>query len=154
MSFLLHISFSMWKCHCHWRLPWRIAVYSLNAGYVPVGIYLCPFRCFLKWFVDSLASRIVLYIHTVYTHAYVNVWFSVSGFCQGKWDYSHTSLDMVLVIASTAGTAVASALPWYLISTEAQLEEQPDKFQPLPTPFQVLLFSGLHACSLPLKSPL
>lgn len=116
-----YTSSSMWKYHS-WRLPWRIAVYSLNAGYIPVEIYLCPFRCFLGWFVDPLGSCTVLDVHWAHTHAYayisIYVWFSISGFCQVKCGYSHTLLHVPLVVPSTAGScrcicfAVVPDLGW------------------------------------------
>lgn len=105
VRFLSHISFSTWK-YRNWRSPWRIAVYSLNAGYIPVGIYLCPFKCFPRWF--PLASCIVLYVRSAHAHAYayisIYVWFSICGFCQVKCNYSHTFSHVALVIASTAGS--------------------------------------------------
>lgn len=58
--------------------------------------------------MEPLASCIVLYMRAAHTHVYayisIYVWFSISGFCQVKCDYSHTFLHVALVIASTAGS--------------------------------------------------
>lgn len=140
MRFSSQFSFSVWKCH-NWRLPWRIAVYSLNAGYIPVGIYLCPFRCFRRWSVDALASCIVLYVHRAHPHAYayisIYVWFSISGFCQVKCDYSHTLLHVPLVKASTAGScrcicsSVTPDLSWGTLGDMARPVPPRCEFYPL-----------------------
>jgi len=115
VRFLSHLFlFSTWKYH-NWRLPWRVAVYSLDAGYIPVGVCLCPFRCFPRWSVGPPASRVVLYVHTARRHARahrsISVWFSVSGFCGVKRGYGHAFLRVALVTASTAGSICSAATP-------------------------------------------